>query len=72
MGGAPSWGEDYLASGIQCCQVRTIREGGIKELDSLKLFRSPDMVWWETAMAAGMDNVEFVDVGELDERVKLL
>ena len=30
------------------------------------------MVWWETAVAAGMDNVEFVDVGELDERVKLL
>ena len=65
-------GEDYPASGIQCCQVWTIREGGIKEPDSLKLFRSPDMVWWETAVAAGMDNVEFVDVGELDERVKLL
>ena len=52
--------------------MRTIRGGGIKELDSLKQFRSPDMVWWETAVAAGMDNVEFVDVGELDERVKLV
>ena len=30
------------------------------------------MVWWETAVAAGMDNVEYVDVGELDERVKLV
>lgn len=30
------------------------------------------MVWWETAVAAGMDNVEYVDVGELDERAKTL
>lgn len=30
------------------------------------------MVWWETAVAAGMDNVEYVDVGELDERAKML
>lgn len=30
------------------------------------------MVWWETAVAAGMDSIEYVDVGELDERAKLL
>ncbi len=40
--------------------------------NSLKLFRSPDMVWWETAVAAGMDNVEYVNVGELDKRAKTL
>ena len=30
------------------------------------------MVWWETAVAAGMDNVEYVDVRELDKRAKTL
>ena len=34
--------------------------------------RSPDMVWWDAAVEAGMDNVEYVDITALDDRAAQL
>ena len=34
--------------------------------------RSPDMVWWDTAIDNGYNNVEYVDISKLDVRAEKL
>ena len=82
MGGAAGRGQDRAAAGLQRRRRQVPRHGLVggghhsaKDYESFQWKRnfvdsSNDIepVCWQVAAGAGMDNVEYVDITQLDER----